>query len=313
MAHIRVGTRGSDLALTQCTQLVNLMREREPEHTFELKIIKTMGDLDRTQPLHAFGTQGVFVKELEIALDAGEIDCAVHSLKDVPHELPEGMEIAVYTQRENPFDVLISNGETLADFKPGARIGTGSVRRRIMLQQLRPDLEYVEIRGNIETRVNAVLGGDVDGVILAAAGLNRVGRFDVVTQQFAVNEMIPSIGQGVLGVEVRSNDAETKRIVGSVDHRESRIAMQIERRFMEEIGGGCKAPMAAFAVANENSVAVEAMIANQQNGEIVRFSKSYQECTSEAIVAEMVTWFTEECALRGVPLPNELDDHALLK
>ncbi|MGL1936487.1 MAG: hydroxymethylbilane synthase [Fibrobacterales bacterium] len=312
MAHIRVGTRGSDLALTQCTQLVNLMREREPEHTFELKIIKTMGDLDRTQPLHAFGTQGVFVKELEVALAAGEIECAVHSLKDVPHQLPEGMEIGVYTERENPFDVLISKGETLAEFKPGARIGTGSVRRRIMLQQIRPDLEYVEIRGNIETRINEVLEGDLDGVILAAAGLKRVGRLEVATQQFSVTEMIPSIGQGVLGIEVRSNDTSTQKIVGSVDHRESRIAMEIERSFMEKIGGGCKAPMAAFATVIDESVAVEAMIANQQNGEIVRFSKTYQEPVSEDIVSEMVTWFTEECALRGVPLPSELDDHALL-
>ncbi len=313
MAHIIVGTRGSQLALTQCTMLVEDMRTLNPEHTFELKIIKTTGDLNQVNSLSSFGTQGVFVKELENALLSGEIHCAVHSLKDVPHEIPEGLEVSIFSKREVPTDVLISNGILFSDLPSGAKIGTGSVRRRIMLQALRPDLEYVDIRGNIDTRIEKVLNGELEGVILAQAGMNRLSKSEHVSYAFTTQELIPSIGQGVLGIEIRRGDTQTAGIVGRVNDMATEKAMLIERGFMEKIGGGCKAPMAAYAEVSDDSITVLAMIANQSNGEIVRFECEYKTESAEAIITDMVTYFTQECGERGVPLPHELDDHQLLR
>lgn len=262
-----LGTRGSQLALTQTGHIAARLRAAHPDVTIETVEIRTEGDRDRSTPLSVIGGQGIFVKELEAALRDRRIDFAVHSLKDVPSTLPEGLTLAAITTRADVRDALVArDGATLAELPPGARIGTGSRRRRAELRALRPDITPVEVRGNVDTRIRRVREGAVDAVVLAAAGLTRLGRLDEATQIFSVDELLPAVGQGALAVETRADDDRTRRLVAAVDDPLAHTCARAERTFLARLGAGCTTPAAAYCVVEGDELLLRAIVAGGDGG-----------------------------------------------
>jgi hydroxymethylbilane synthase len=258
-----VGTRGSRLAMRQTQLVLDLLRETRPDLQIEVKGIRTEGDRRRAESLTRIGGQGVFVKEIESALLRREIDFAVHSLKDVPAELTAGCTIAAMPERGDPRDALVARGGArLADLRSGARIGTGSERRAVQLRALRPDIEPVDIRGNVDTRVRKVDEGDYDGAVLALAGLERLGILDRATEIFDVAVMLPAVGQGALAAETRADDTELIALLAAIDHRETRLACEAERAFLERLGGGCRLPFGALAEAADGALHITGFISD---------------------------------------------------
>ncbi len=248
---VRVGTRGSRLALIQTDLTLAALREAHPGLEFEVVTVTTQGDANRTAPLAGMGL-GVFVKEIERRLEIGEIDMAVHSLKDMPTALPDGMAIGAVLERADPRDVLVSYlGTKLAEFPAGARIGTSSPRRVAQIAEQRPDLDIVPIRGNVDTRLRKAAGDECDGTILAAAGLLRMGLGDVITEYLAPEEFVPPPGQGAMAVEIRSDDDRMAEMMAAINHRETTAAVNAERAFLEALGGGCQVPVGAYAEAED--------------------------------------------------------------
>lgn len=220
--------------------------------------------------LASIGGKGVFVKEIEDALLKGDIAIAVHSMKDVPTELPEDLEIGIVTEREDPRDVLISkdNGK-LEDLPKGARIGTGSLRRALQLRNLMPDVTIVSIRGNLDTRIRKIKTDNLDGVVVAAAGMKRMGWEESVSQFIPVEVMIPSPGQGALGIELRKDDEKIKAIVSFLNHDASSIEVMAERAFLTQLGGGCQVPIAAFGKQQENELILRGLVGSLDGRTIV--------------------------------------------
>ena len=248
MAPLRLATRGSPLAQAQSLLAVAALREADPALEVDLVPVRTEGDTDRTTPLHALGGRGVFVRAIEATLLAGEAELAVHSLKDVPTEPVEGLRLAAMLPRGDPRDALVaSGGRRLAELPAGARVGTGSPRRQLLLRALRPDLEVAEIRGNVGTRIGKVASGEYDAVVLAAAGLDRLGRLGEATQLFEAGEFLPSPGQGAIVVQCRSDDAATLARLHAVDDAATRAAVEAERGLLAELGAGCTLPVGAYA------------------------------------------------------------------
>lgn len=289
-----VGTRGSRLARQQTESVVALLQERCPDCRFDVRMLRTTGDV-RPQPLSEIAGEGVFTKELEAALLAGEIDIAVHSLKDLPTEIGDGLALAAVTRREDPRDALVTRWKIpLATLQAGERIGTGSVRRAAQLRLLRPDVEVVPIRGNVDTRLAKVESGEVDAVVVAAAALSRLGRLDEAAEVFSFEAMLPAPGQGALAVETRGDDVETQRIAASVDDGDSRLATTAERAFLRRLGGGCRIPVAALAVINNgelrlNGLVVDPMGRRAFRGEIngvLDRAKSLGESLAESLLSE---------------------------
>jgi len=261
-AHLRAGTRGSALALRQTELIVEKLRAVHPALSVETVEIRTEGDRDRSTPLSVLGGKGIFVKELEAALLDGRIDFAVHSLKDVPSTLPPGLSLAAVGARADVRDALVSrDGLRLEGLPPGARIGTGSRRRRAELLALRADLEPVEVRGNVDTRIRRVREGSVDAVVLAAAGLERLGRLQEAAQLFSVDELLPAVGQGALAVEIRVDDAETAALFAAIDDTETHRCIRAERAFLARLGAGCTTPAAAYCVREGNELLLRALLA----------------------------------------------------
>lgn len=253
-----VGTRGSRLALVQTDIALAALRAAHPEATFETRTITTSGDKS-TQSLSEIGGRGVFVIEIERALLAGEIDIAVHSLKDLPSEETPGLTIAATLTREDPRDALVSrSGARLADLPAGATVATGSPRRAVQVLTARPDVRVSDIRGNVDTRVRKVEEGEYDAVVLAAAGLKRLGWLERAAQVFEPEEMLPAVGQGALAVQVRSDDAETLALVASADDPETRAAVTAERAFERKLGGGCHAAIGAYGTLAKGQTAYRA-------------------------------------------------------
>lgn len=272
---IQVGTRGSVLALRQTDEVLDLLRERHPGRQFAAHVHRVVTEGDRTQaanvPLPTIAGQGIFVKELEVVLLTGEIDMAVHSLKDVPGELEPGLAIAAVTQREDVRDVLVSrSGRRFHELPRGARIGTGSTRRGAQMLAARPDLEIVPIRGNVDTRIRKVQEGEVDAAVLAAAGIVRLGRAEVITEYLPVEVSLPAVGQAAIAVEIRANDAAIAELVQAINHQETWEAVQAERAFLRALGGGCKAPIAALAQRDGGLLTVDGMVAMPDGSRIVR-------------------------------------------
>ena len=248
---VRVGTRGSRLALIQTDLTLAALREAHPGLQFEVVTVTTQGDANRTAPLAGMGL-GVFVKEIERRLETGEIDMAVHSLKDMPTALPDGMAIGAVLERADPRDALVSHlGTTLGEFPEGARIGTSSPRRVAQVAERRPDLKIVPLRGNVDTRLRKAAGDECDGAILAAAGLLRMGLEDVITDYLAPEEFVPPPGQGAMAVEVRADDAWLVGALSAIDHPATSAAVTTERAFLEALGGGCQVPVGAYAEADD--------------------------------------------------------------
>ncbi|HOS77329.1 MAG TPA: hydroxymethylbilane synthase [Syntrophales bacterium] len=243
-----MGTRGSQLALTQTNAVATEIRKRHPALTVEVQAIRTKGDIMQDVSLAKIGGKGLFVKEIEEALVRGEIDLAVHSMKDVPVELPAGLAIGIVTRREDPRDVLVSRDRLKLEALPeGARLGTGSLRRGFQLRNILPDVEIVSLRGNLDTRIRRVGTEGLDGVILAAAGIRRMGWVERVSQFIPVEVLLPAIGQGVLGIEHRSDDRELLEALAFLHDRETALAVTAERAFLADLGGGCQLPVAAYA------------------------------------------------------------------
>lgn len=235
------------MALTQTNFVANRIRERFVDLSIEIVVIKTKGDIMQDISLVKVGGKGVFVRETEEALLAGAIDVAVHSMKDVPVEIPEGLEIAVTTEREDPRDVLISkNNLKIEEMPKSARIGTGSLRRGFQLLSLLSDIEIVPLRGNLDTRIRKIGIEDLAGVIVAASGLKRMGWAVRISQYLPVELMLPAVGQGALGLELRCRDNETKEIVSFLNHETTWMEVNAERSFLKRLGGGCQLPIAAY-------------------------------------------------------------------
>ncbi|MGD1993364.1 MAG: hydroxymethylbilane synthase [Anaerolineae bacterium] len=252
---IRIGTRGSDLALWQTEWVVDRLRALHPAVDFEITEIRTTGDRVRDRPLFQAGTVGLFVKELEAALLDGEVDLAVHSLKDMPSRVTPGLTIAAVPEREDPRDALVSRwGHTVDALPQGARVGTSSRRRAAQLLALRPDLEILDIRGNVDTRLRKAEAEPYDAIVLAVAGLRRLGKGDRITQIIPPEVMLPPAGQGALAVEIRADDKRTQALVAPVDHLETRRAVTAERAFMARLRGGCHVPIGAFAVVDQETL-----------------------------------------------------------
>jgi hydroxymethylbilane synthase len=258
-----VGTRGSALARAQTALVLQALRTPHPALALMPVEIGTQGDRDRQSPLAAIGGTGIFVKELESALLDRRIDIAVHSLKDMPSTLTPGLAIAAVLPRGDARDALVSRtGATLPELPPGARVGTGSNRRRAVLRALRPDLDFVELRGNVDTRIRRVREGVVDAAVLAAAGLERLGRLHEAAQLFAVDELLPAVGQGAIAVEARADDTETLRLLAAIDDPPTRLCVSAERAFLRRLGSGCMIPAAAYATIEAGELRLRALLAN---------------------------------------------------
>ena len=244
---INIGTRGSQLALWQAEYVKKCLNDHFPDRSIELKVIKTTGDKIRDRSLVGLG-KGVFTKEIEIALLDGTIDLAVHSMKDLPTNLPGGLCIAAIPVREDPRDVLVTQSELLLDQLPqAAKIGTTSPRRKSQLLYLRSDLQVVDVRGNLDTRLRKLHETELDGVILAAAGIKRLIGEQIITEYFEVDRMVPPAGQGALGVEAREDDLEIKTLLNAINDSHSETEVLAERAVLSELGGGCQVPIGVNA------------------------------------------------------------------
>lgn len=268
--NITIGTRGSKLAIIQAETILAKLRETAPGLRLSLLKIATKGDRESNTALDRFSEEGVFVKELEKALIEGEIDLAVHSLKDLPTEIPDDLSLAAVTARLDPADALVSRTGGLAELTPGSKIGTGSPRRAVQLLACRPDLKIVEMRGNIDTRLQKVFSGTVDSIIVAAAAMIRLGWENRITEYLSIEHFTPAVGQGALGIEIRSGDKETAMLVSRINHKSTWQSTTAERSFLEALGGGCRAPIAALGTVFGNTLKLEGMIAGAKSDHILR-------------------------------------------
>ncbi len=266
-----IGTRGSELALWQANFIKSEIESLFPDLTVELNIIKTTGDTITDRPLALVGGKGLFVKEIETALLSHEIDLAVHSMKDMPGELPEGLEIGAIPKRVNPFDVLISrDGSLLKNYKKLAKIGTSSLRRASQLKHIRPDIIIESIRGNLDTRIRKLKSGDYDAIVLAAAGLLRLGQEKEITEYLDETIMIPAVGQGALCIETRKNDPDIEIITAKLDHHDTRVCVEGERAFLRRIEGSCHIPVACFGKIINHEVVLTAVVASEDGKELIK-------------------------------------------
>lgn len=267
---IVVGTRGSRLALIQTESVVNKLKLIHPDIEIRVRKIVTGGDHDRLTHLDRIGTD-VFVKELEEALLEGRIDLAVHSLKDVPTDIPQGLGFIAVAEREDPRDVLVARA-LLGDLPAGSRIGTGSLRRTIQVAHIRHDLETCSIRGNVDTRLRKVDSGEIDGVVLAAAGLKRLGWQEKITQYLPPDNFLPAAGQGSLVVEGRTDDKELIDLVLPMNHLPTWQCVTAERTFLRQLGGGCRAPIATLGIITGHTLRLEGMVASPVGKKMLRDS-----------------------------------------
>jgi len=259
--HLRIGTRGSALALAQASLVQRQLQRRYPQLAVDLEIIKTTGDKIQDVPLAKIGGKGLFTKEIELAILSGAVDLGVHSMKDVPTEIPPGLVIGITTVREDPRDAFISRKyQGLDQIPPGGRIGTGSLRRRAQLLHLRPDLDIVPLRGNVDTRLGKLSTENLDAVILAAAGLRRLGRAGEITAILPPETMLPAIGQGALGLEFREDDDEVRSLLAFLDDPTTRVAVSAERAFLARLEGGCQVPIAAYGQVHNGTVSLDGLI-----------------------------------------------------
>jgi len=269
-AKIIAGSRGSRLALIQTESVAAGLSKRNPGVEVSISKITTRGDHDRHVPLEQMAGTGVFVKELESALLAGRIDLAVHSLKDVPTEIPPGLCLRAVTERLDPSDVLVSRDGRLDELPSGAQIGTGSLRRAAQLAQYRPDLEIRGIRGNVDTRLGKVACGEFDGVIVAAAAMLRLGWRSKISEYLPLAHFVPAVGQGALVIETRIDDKEIANLISPLNHRPTWQSITAERAFLSALGGGCRAPIAALATIEGDTIKLTGMAADASGKNILR-------------------------------------------
>jgi hydroxymethylbilane synthase len=282
MARLCIGSRGSQLALWQANHISALLRARG--HGVEIEIIHTTGDKITDVALAKVGTKGMFTKEIEEALAAGRVDLAVHSLKDLPTELPEGFEIAAITEREDPRDAFCScHYTTIEDLPQRARVGTSSLRRQAQLKAIRPDLDIYPLRGNVDTRLRKLEQGEYDAIILAAAGLKRLGKTELVRQIIPPERMCPAAGQGALAIEIRKDDSVMRQYLGFLDDPHTRVATTCERALLNCLGGGCQVPIGAFAEVRGSKLHLDAIVADPDGSRLLRESSDGDLSNSERL------------------------------
>jgi hydroxymethylbilane synthase len=277
---VRIGTRGSPLALRQAELVADGLRRAWPGLAVELVSIRTSGDRLAQAHLAQVGGKGLFVKEIEEALLERRVEAAVHSLKDLPAAVPDGLALAAFPEREDPRDVLVSrSGDGLAGLPAGARLGTSSLRRKLQLLGRRPDLAVEPLRGNVETRLRKLADGWLDAVVLAAAGLRRLGLAPPGATTLGPDEMLPAVGQGTLAIEVRGEDAATGRLVAALDHAETRAATVAERTFLAAMGGTCTTPLAAYARQEAGRLLLSAFVATPDGSRCLRETQTLNRGT----------------------------------
>lgn len=268
---IKLGTRGSPLALRQAGLVSECLSRRWPDLQVVIIPIKTSGDKFLDVALSQVGGKGLFVKEIEEALLDSRIDLAVHSMKDLPADLAPGLRVGAVTRRENPLDALVArNSLPFTELPRGARIGTSSLRRQVQLLHRRPDLQIVPLRGNVQTRLNKLDTLNLEAVVLAAAGLIRLGLQDRVTEHLQPDLCLPAIGQGALAIEIRQDDQRTAERVETLDHHETRQATMAERAFLQRLGGSCVTPIAAFGQIEGEALVLTGMVASLDGKRLVR-------------------------------------------
>jgi hydroxymethylbilane synthase len=271
---LRLGTRGSALALWQANWTKSELEKRRPGLTVDLVPIKTTGDKILDVPLAKIGGKGLFTKEIDEALLDGRIDVAVHSMKDVPFQLPDGIEFGAVPEREDPRDAFISNGPKLQELRPGAAIGTSSLRRQVQLRHRFPALNLVTLRGNVDTRLRRVSSGDFDGIILAVAGLKRLGHEQRITQILDDDIMVSAVGQGALGIACRTGDDSTRQVLQALDHVPTRIAVTAERGLLRALGGSCQVPIAGKARLSGERLSMKGLVASLDGNRVIQHELS---------------------------------------
>ncbi len=284
---IRIGTRGSKLALRQSEWIKKQLEMRHSGIRVDLVKIKTTGDKILDTPLSKIGGKGLFVKEIEEALLESRVDVAVHSMKDVPAQLPKDLMLSTFPPREDPSDALIAEGECRLDQLPkGAKVGTSSLRRGAQLLHFRPDLKLVPLRGNVDTRLNKLKSGDLQAIILATAGLNRLGLSNVITQTIPFHQLLPAVGQGALGLEVRRGDRETIDLLDFLNHEDTQTAVAAERAFLKTLEGGCQVPIAGFARINGDTLSFEGLVAELDGSKVYKETVTGRRDQAEAMGIE---------------------------
>lgn len=293
---LRIATRKSPLAMWQAEHVAAKLQQAHPDLQVELVTFTTQGDKILDTPLAKIGGKGLFVKELERAMLDGDADIAVHSMKDVPVDLPTGLYLPVILKREDPRDAFVSNKyNDFSELPQGARLGTSSLRRQCQLKQARPDLEILDLRGNVNTRLAKLDAGDYDAIILACAGLKRLGFDGRIRTAMTPDTSLPAIGQGAIGIECRNDDANTNNLIAALDHVETHICIDAERAMNARLGGGCQVPIAGFAELKDEQLQLRGLVGRVDGSEILRSAIFGQP--SEA--GSMGTALAEELLARG--------------
>ena len=268
---LKIATRKSPLALWQAEFVKSNLESLNPGLDVELVKMTTQGDQILNSPLSKIGGKSLFIKELEVGMMEGRADIAVHSMKDVPYELPQGFEIGAILERENPFDAFVSNAfNSIGDLPIGARVGSCSLRRIVQLKALRPDLVILDLRGNVNTRLKKLDDGEYDAIILACSGLIRLGFEDRIKQHLSPETSLPAVGQGALGIEIRSNDHEISSLVKPLIHKKTLNEVSAERALNATLQGGCSVAIGAFATSNGSELKLSGMVGNVASGKILR-------------------------------------------
>lgn len=284
ITHLRIASRESALALWQSNYIKSQLEALYPDLTVEVVGMTTKGDQILDVPLAKIGGKGLFVKELEVSMLAGQTDIAVHSMKDVPMEFPEGLELAIICEREDPFDAFVSNQyQQLSDLPEGASVGTSSLRRQSQLAALRPDLIIKPLRGNVNTRLAKLDAGEYDAIILAASGLKRLGFEDRIKSTLSETESLPAVGQGALGIECRSEDAEIKKLLAPLLHQETYDCVRAERAMNHRLHGGCQVPIAGFATLNGDQIEMTGLVASTDGQTILKTDAKGSTADPEAL------------------------------
>ncbi len=294
MRIVRVATRGSQLALTQSRWVADRLQEANPGTQFELHTFKTVGDKVLNVALSQIGGKGLFTKELEDAMLAGKADMAVHSLKDMPTELPAGLTLGCIPEREDARDVVITvDGTRFADLPAGTVVGTSSLRRMAQLRHRRPDLEFVPIRGNVDTRLRKLEEGQVGALIMAASGFHRLGLQDRITEYLDPAYCLPAPGQGALAVEIRDGDPEVAAMVAKIHHLETAVRVEAERAVLARLEGGCQVPIAAHAVLDGDRLHLEGLIASTDGSRVVRYAAEGPAREPRALGVRVAEWLLD--------------------
>jgi hydroxymethylbilane synthase len=286
--NVKIGTRGSQLALWQANWVKSELLRRHSNISADLITIKTKGDKITDVPLASVGGKGLFVKEIEEALLDRRIDIAVHSMKDMPSEIPAGLCIGAIPEREAPEDVLISrNGRSFSDLPEGAAIGTSSLRRAAQLRHIRPDIKVLPLRGNLDTRMKKLETENLDAIVLAAAGVKRMKLEDRITEVLDEMTMLPAVGQGALCIEIRENDPDIVSVVEELSHHNTRVAVTGERSFLRRLEGGCQVPIAAYGKISEKRLTLTGLVANIDGTTLIKEAITGPESESETLGLEL--------------------------